>query len=102
MAMDAIQEVKIDLELHAKKTAALLAASSMPEGVKEAWVALAPHMSVKQLARFADILEAKFLNQKTNKVDESYKHELAELARDFQESNRERELELIKQIDMLV
>ena len=102
MPDDTIQDVKTGLEFHAKKLAVLIAASSMPDGVKEAWVALVPSMSVKQMTRLSDILEAKYANEKTKAVDEEYKQKLTELAREFEESDNEREIELIKKVDALI
>ncbi|MBI2038917.1 MAG: hypothetical protein HYT22_01375 [Candidatus Niyogibacteria bacterium] len=101
MPDDTIQDAKTGLEFHAKKLAALIIVSSMPQSVKEAWVALLPIMKLPQIARFLDILEAKYLNEKTKMVDETYKHELADFLHEVEESDNERELALIKKIDAL-
>ncbi|MBI2405327.1 hypothetical protein HYV22_04105 [Candidatus Gottesmanbacteria bacterium] len=102
MPDDGIQDVKENLEFHAKKLAVLLAASFMPKGVKEALVVLLPLMSIGHMARLAEILEAKFVNDKTKAIDEEYKQKLLELAREFEKADATREVELIKQIDALI
>ena len=96
------QDVLMSVEFCAKKLAVLLYASSTPARIKEAWIALLPHMNVKQIARLLDIFEAKYANEKTKAIDEEYKKKLAALVQDFNAAEQRSEVGLIKQIDALI
>ena len=60
------------LEFSAKKLAFLLYASTMPEDIKEAWINVLPEMTLEQIDKFIEILEAKYLNEQTKDIDEKF------------------------------
>ena len=101
MNNDTVQDVRRDVQLAASKLGVLLAASPMPEDVKNAWIALLPEMTLEQIARLSDILEARYLDAKTEMIDVEYKKKLEELVSGFGMEDKERELSLVKQINAL-
>jgi len=86
-------------ELLSKKFVFLLENSGMPDEVKEAWLALLPEMSLEQLDRFFDILEAQYLNEKTKDIDEKYKKELEKVVEEFKKDTETNNKDLLQKID---
>lgn len=52
-----------------KKLGFLLASSTMPDEVKEAWIALLPHMTADELDRFTNALAALLADAMTADID---------------------------------
>ena len=72
-------EEKNELEVKAKKLAYLLYHSNLPEDVKHAWFSLVPQMTMEQVERLLGILEAKYLDEATQEVNEELKEKLRKL-----------------------
>ncbi|MEK7172727.1 MAG: hypothetical protein AAB723_04385 [Patescibacteria group bacterium] len=90
-----------NLEFYARKLAFLLSASTMPEQVKQGWLALLPEMTPEQIERFIDILEAKFLNEATTFVDKKYEKQLQDIFSRYAKEDAKREKSLLKKINAL-
>ena len=93
------------IELTARKLGALLADSTMPDEVKEAWVALLPHMTLEQIDVLAGILEAKYLDEVTRPIDEEYKAKLERAVAEFtvQKAKEDEEtLALLKRVKTVI
>jgi len=60
----------------AQKLGILLANSTMPEDIKESWLAILPEMSIEQIQQLLDILEAKYLDSQTKDIDEKFKKQI--------------------------
>lgn len=85
-----------NLEIQAKKLAVLLHNSNMPDDVKESWLAMLPEMSLKQMDRLLNILEAKYLDEQTKGIDEKYNKEIKTLIENFQKERDESENKFLK------
>ncbi len=80
------QDISQIMDLRAKKLGVLLATSTMPDEVKEAWVALLPELSLSQLDRLTNILEAEYLNNGTAPIDEFYSTKWKEAKEEYFEA----------------
>ena len=102
---DAEQEelagLEADIELQANKLLLLLHNSTMPEDVKESFVELLPAFSLQQLQDFIDILEAKYLDEKTKDIDEKLKKDLAKVVEEFEAQDEKDQEQLLKQINLI-
>lgn len=104
-AIEAEKEILANLEIQAQKLVFLLANSKLPKEVKEAWVMLLPEMSLEQMDRLKNILEARFLDIQTSDIDEEYKQKLEKLKRKFyqkQEENNKIFLEQLKKLEKAI
>jgi hypothetical protein len=72
-----------DLEKLAKergeRLAFLLASLNIDEQQKQAWLTLLPEMSLDQLDRLLNILEAKYLDQNSQGADQEFKKDLEKI-----------------------
>lgn len=90
------QEILETLRANAKKLVVLIERSTMPDDVKDAWVALLPEMSVKQLDRFLSVLEAKYLDEQTRRIDAEYKEKISALVERFEQEKAKEDEEAVK------
>ncbi len=95
------KRIRENLEIQAKKMALLLYDSTMPDDIKEAWIALLPWMSLGQMDKLLNILEAKYLDGQTKDIDEKYKDKLKEVAEKFEKEQYENDKKLLEQINKL-
>jgi transcriptional regulator of heat shock response len=95
------KEILANLEIQAQKLVFLLVNSKLPKEVKEAWVTLLPAMSLKQMDRLRNILEARFLNIQTSNIDEEYNQKLEKLKRKFHQKQEENNKIFLKQLKEL-
>ncbi len=94
-------EIILSLDVNAKKLALLLYHSDMPDEVKESWIMLLPEMSIEQIQKLLDILEANYMDQATKKIDDKYKKEFSDLILDLKkekDNEDEKTVEIIKKI----
>jgi hypothetical protein len=83
------------------KLAILLHSSTMPTEVKEAWLALLPEMSLKQISEFLDILEGKYLDEQTKNIDDDYQQKLKKLFAKYKKEDEDYKNRVLKQIKEL-
>lgn len=95
------KEIVENLELSAKKLALLLHHSNMPDEIKESWISLLPSMSLSQIDRFLNILEAKYLDEQTGNIDEKYKKKIEDLISDYLNENLKDKSELLDKISKI-
>jgi len=74
-----------EVQLQIKKLILLLRESGMPDKVQDSWIKILSKMSMQQIDRFIDILESKFLNKVTGKIDEEYKEKIEKVLLEFKE-----------------
>jgi|SRR3989344_2534505 len=99
------QEIDKDLvaklEFNAKKLAAFIYHSTMPDDIKDAWISVLPEMSFDQIDKLLSVLEAKYLDEKTKHIDAEYKEKIEKLVSEIGlEKLREDEkfIEILKRI----
>ncbi|MDO8524816.1 MAG: hypothetical protein Q7R99_04295 [bacterium] len=90
------QEITISLVAQAQKLGLLLANSTMPEDIKESWLAILPEMSIEQIQQLLDILEAKYLDSQTKDIDEKFKKKIEKELDKFQKKDAKIEKEVEK------
>lgn len=90
-----------NLKIQAKKLALLLANSTMPEDIKEAWAVLIPEMTLEQIAKLLNILEAMYLDEQTKGIDEKYTRELAEAVKNLEKKRQSEKNKLLDQLKQL-
>ena len=95
------QEILQNIELQTKKLGLLLHNSTMPQEIKMSWLSLLPQMSLKQIDRFLNILEAKYLDEQTKSIDKKLKKELGTMIAKFQKQEVKSGKDLIKKIKKL-
>jgi len=93
-----INKNNIDLILPILKFVFLLDNSGMPTEIKQAWVAVIPRMSLVQIDKLMNVLEAKYLHGQTKDIDLKYKKELGKLVKKYEEEDDDNSKKLIKQI----
>jgi hypothetical protein len=91
-----MQEILETLRANARKLVILIEHSTMPDDIKESWIALLPGMSINQLDRFLSILEAKYLDEQTRSIDTEYKIRIQSLVDQFQQEKSEEDKEAEK------
>ena len=70
----------------------LIKYSNLPEKAKEELASLIPQMSLEQIKRLLNILEAKFLNEQTKQIDKKCQQKIEKLYNDSQ--NKQKELDI--------
>jgi len=96
-----IEEIIVNLEINARKLATLIYHSTMPDEVKESWISMVPEMSVEQIDRLLNILEAKYLDEKTRDIDVEYKEKIKKLVDELNEKKFQEDEEFIKLLKKL-
>lgn len=98
---DEQNDILESLKMQARKLAILLQNSNMPDDIKESWVAMLPHMSLEQIERLLNVLEAKFLDQETKGIDEEFKNKIKAMVDEYKKKDLERDKKLLEQIKSL-
>lgn len=79
----------------------LLDNSGMPKEIKEAWASLIPKMSLEQIDKLMQVLEARYLNQQTKDIDTKYQQDFKKLVEKYQQEDDDNRKKLIKQLKEL-
>ncbi len=95
------QTIINNLKLQAQKLAFLLGSSTISEDIKASWMALLPYMSLRQIEKFLNILEAKYLDEQTSDIDAAYKEKMKNIVSDFEKDFSENKEILIKELKQL-
>ena len=82
------QEIAQEIEFYTRKLAVLLHHLKAPEKIKQAWAALLPKMSLKQISELLDILEARYLDEQTRHLDKALKQEVAQVVKKFEKQRK--------------
>ena len=90
------QKISISLIAQAQKLGLLLANSTMPQDIKESWLAILPKMSLEQIQMFLNILEAKYLDSQTKDIDKKFKKKLLKKLAVSQKKDRKIEKQIQK------
>ncbi len=96
--VDEIKEIATSLEINARKLAILLYCSSMPEEIKDSWIALLPEMSFEEIDQLLAILEASYLDEQTRNIDEEYRVKIEKLTEEFEQQKMKEDQ---KTVDLL-
>ena len=68
-----------------RKLGFLISASTMDDDLKESWITIFPQMSLEQIARLIDIMEAKYLDEQTTDINKKLEQELGIIKKKYQE-----------------
>ena len=93
------REILETLRANARKLVVLIEHSTMPDDVKDAWIALLPEMSVKQLDKFLSVLETKYLDEQTRGIDAEYKEKISALVDRFEQEKAKESEEMEKALE---
>lgn len=85
-----LSEQEVAALMRGSKLGFLLAAANLPEKAKEELVALTEDMTIDQLNRLSDVLEAKYLNEKTADADKKLISDLKPLAKKYAAEDKAR------------
>ncbi len=77
------KELQELLKNRVKKLVFLIEESVMPDEIKVSWVKLLPEMSIEQIDKFFDVLEAEYINKETKEIDEKFKLEFLKVAEEM-------------------
>jgi len=100
--LDKKAEIFQNLSIQAQKLAILLYYSTMPDDVKESWLAVIPEMSLSQIDRLLNILEAKYIDEQTKDIDEKYAKKIKKVVENFDKKRIEDKENLLKKINELI
>lgn len=94
-----------ELEELAKATgqrlAFLLFNTNIDAEQKEDWLALLPEMSLAQLERLVDILEAKYIDKQTKNIDEDFKKDLTAIKDEYDKKEADLDQSTIEKMKKL-
>ncbi len=90
-----------NLIVQAKKLAIILDNSNISQDVKDALAAILPQMTLEQIDRLLNIMEAKYFDGQTREIDEKYKKELERLVEEFKMAQFTNKNTLLDQIKLL-
>lgn len=92
---------KLPARAFGEKLGFLLAALPISTEEKEAWLEVLPRMAPEQLVRFADLLEARFLDAATSEIDAAWLGKLRDIAAQREQRNRTNITKTVKAIEEL-
>lgn len=95
------EEISQFIDFRARKLSVLLAASSMPQEVKESWVILLPDMTLAQLDTLAEILEAEYLLNATAEIDDYFNQRFDAYVKEAEEQVRESEEKFLEKAESI-
>lgn len=95
------EEISQFIDFRARKLTVLLAASSMPQDVKESWVTLLPDMSLAQLDTLTEILEAEYLLNATAEIDDYFNQRFDAYVKEAEEQVRESEEKFLEKAESI-
>jgi len=101
MPQDNQQELSQEIEFYARKLAVLLHHLKAPEEVKQAWAALLPKMTIKQISQLLDVLEARYLDEQTGHLDKALQQEVTQVVEKFAKQrkiNNQKFISALKQL----
>lgn len=84
-----------------QRLAFLLSNTNIDAEQKEAWLALLPEMSLAQLERLVDILEAKYIDQQTKNIDEDFKKDLTAIKDEYDKKEADLDQDTIAKMKKL-
>lgn len=90
LANHKLSEPEIAALMRGSKLGFLLAALNLPEKAKEELAALTDKLTLKQLERLLDVLEAKYLDEKTADADKKLSEDLKPLAKKYAAEDKAR------------
>lgn len=76
------QELKDLIRNKVERLAFFIEKSSMPDGVKVAWVKLLPELSLEQIDSLFDVVEAEYYTREVKEVDEKFESDLGEVMKE--------------------
>lgn len=89
------------VDFRARKLGVFLLGSSLPDDVKEAWITLLPEMTLEQVDRLTDILEAEYLSNATAEIDDYFKKRWEGYLKEFAAESIKHETEFSNKTDAL-
>lgn len=95
------QELSQEIEFYGRKLAVLLRHLKAPEKIKQAWAALLPKMTIKQISQLLDVLEARYLDEQTRHLDKALQQEVGQVVEKFAKQrkiNSQKFISALKQI----
>lgn len=95
------EEISQFIDFRARKLSVLLAASSMPQEVKESWVTLLPDMTLAQLDTLTEILEAEYLLNATAEIDDYFNQRFDAYVKEAEEQVRESEEKFLEKAESI-
>ncbi|OGF40831.1 hypothetical protein A2531_06650 [Candidatus Falkowbacteria bacterium RIFOXYD2_FULL_34_120] len=79
------------MEVQIKKLIILLLESGFPKDIQDSWIKVLPQMSLKQIDKFINVLEARYLNKITSNIDKKYKEKIEKILLEFKEKKEKTE-----------
>jgi len=96
-----IDRLQVDIELHANKLFLLIQNSTMPDETKESFIEMLPFFSLEQLERLTGILEAKYLDEKTQNINQQFKEEIENTIAQFKTADSKDGEAFLNQINVI-
>ncbi|HMB17641.1 MAG TPA: hypothetical protein VKO61_01890 [Candidatus Paceibacterota bacterium] len=95
------EEVKDQATKHGQKLGILISALDISDEEREAWLSIIDKMSLEQIDRLIDILESKYVHQKTSNLDKKLKEEMEKIQKEYEEKIDEVDQKAIDKIKKL-
>ena len=95
------QELEELAKAKGQRLAFLLSAANIDDEQKEAWLTLLPEMSLEQLEKLVDVLEAQYLNQQTKDIDKEFAKDLTNIKNEYDQKEADLEKDTIEKMRKL-
>ena len=95
------QELEELAKAKGQRLAFLLSAANIDDEQKEAWLTLLPEMSLEQLEKLLDVLEAQYLNQQTKDIDKEFAKDLTNIKNEYDQKEADLEKDTIEKMRKL-
>ncbi|MDP2812074.1 MAG: hypothetical protein Q8O32_00050 [bacterium] len=95
------QELEGLAKAKGQRLAFLLSAANIDDEQKEAWLTLLPEMSLEQLEKLVDVLEAQYMNQQSKNIDEDFKKDLTNIKNEYDQKEADLEKDTIEKMRKL-
>ncbi|OGG42473.1 hypothetical protein A3A21_02680 [Candidatus Jorgensenbacteria bacterium RIFCSPLOWO2_01_FULL_45_25b] len=89
------------LALYGRKLGFLIAALNVSPDIKEAWIEAVQAMSLKEMEKLLNVLEAQYLHEQTLEADEKLREEMEKLVHSFEKKKEENDTEALRKIQKL-
>jgi hypothetical protein len=91
-------DLKQIAEIRGRKLGLLLAASTLAEEVKDELASLVEEMTTDQVDRLTTVLEAEFLDQQTEEIDQKFQAKLEDLVKKYSAEDEKIKAEIEEQV----
>ncbi len=95
------EKIKEQATKRGQKLGVLISSLDISDEEREAWLSVIEKMSLEQIDRLVDILESKYVHQKTSNLDKKFKEEMEKIQKEYEGNIEEADQKAIDEIKKL-